>query len=52
MNDYLIHYGVLGMKWGIRKASGSTPRSNRREVKKDAKEYAIAKMFYGYLLFF
>ena len=36
---YLIHYGVLGMKWGVRK--------QQRQAKKDAKEYARAKMFYG-----
>ena len=32
----LTHYGVKGMKWGV-----------RRRAKKDAKEYARAKMFYG-----
>lgn len=32
----LCHYGVKGMKWGI-----------RRQAKRDAKEYARAKMFYG-----
>lgn len=44
-NDYIItngelyHYGVKGMKWGVRKA--------RRVAKKDAKEFARAKMYYG-----
>lgn len=36
---YLEHYGVKGMKWGVRKA--------RRVAEKDAKEYARAKMYYG-----
>lgn len=26
-NDELYHYGVMGMKWGIRKASGTISRS-------------------------
>ena len=34
-SDVLCHYGVKGMRWGKRKA------------RKDAKEYARAKMFYG-----
>lgn len=35
----LAHYGVLGMKWGVRK--------QRRKAKKDAKEYVTAQQYYG-----
>ena len=36
VDDFLEHYGVKGMKWGTRRAA-----------KKDATEFAKAKMFYG-----
>lgn len=35
-DSYLAHYGVKGMKWGV-----------RRKARKDAKEYARANMYYG-----
>lgn len=35
-DDYLEHFGVKGMKWGV-----------RREARRDAKESARAKMYYG-----
>lgn len=35
-DDYLEHFGVKGMKWGV-----------RREARRDAKELARAKMYYG-----
>lgn len=53
------HFGIKGMKWGRRNAesreregraggtpTGATPRTNR-EARKDADEFAKAKMFYG-----
>jgi hypothetical protein len=45
---YLQHYGVLGMKWGVRKdRTSGVSRKTDREAKKDAKELARAKMYYG-----
>ena len=48
VDDFLAHYGVKGMRWGQRKASlsGVSPRTSR-EARKDATEFAKAKMFYG-----
>lgn len=48
---YLEHHGIKGQKWGIRrfqnKDGSLTVAGARRKAKKDAKEYARAKMFYG-----
>lgn len=38
---YLEHFGVKGMKWGVRKDKTT------RTAEKDAAEFARAKMFYG-----
>lgn len=47
---YLEHFGVKGMRWGVRKqdrqASGVS-RKTDREARKDAEEFARAKLFYG-----
>lgn len=44
---YLQHYGVKGMKWGVRKSDTGASWGTRRKAKKDAKETARAKMYYG-----
>lgn len=54
MNDYeyseqiLEHFGVKGMKWGVRKdgPAGVSSKVNRM-ASKDAKEHALAKQYYG-----
>lgn len=47
--DALAHFGVKGMRWGVRKKDaleGVSAKTNR-EAAKDAEEFARAKMFYG-----
>lgn len=52
-NNELYHHGVKGQKWGVENGppyplvSGMSERKARSRAKKDAKEYARAKMFYG-----
>jgi hypothetical protein len=44
----LVHYGVKGMKWGVRHdGPPGVSRSTNRTAKKDAKEFARAKQFFG-----
>lgn len=51
LDDFLAHYGVKGMKWGQRGAASNRPEGVsakvNRDAKKDAQEFARAKMFYG-----
>jgi hypothetical protein len=48
VEDFLAHYGKKGMKWGVRtdRPDGVSRKTNR-DAKKDAQEFARAKMFYG-----
>lgn len=48
MNTYLEHYGVKGMKWGVRryqKRDGSLTRSGKKEIYKQLKSVNIAKKY-------
>lgn len=47
-SDELVHYGVKGMHWGVRKGDHpEVSRTTNREARKDAQEFARAKQFYG-----
>lgn len=45
---FLAHYGVKGMKWGVRKSElPGVSASTYREAGRDAREFTKAKMYYG-----
>ena len=48
MNTYLEHYGVKGMKWGVRryqKRDGSLTRSGKKEIYTSLKNADIATKY-------
>ncbi len=45
---YLEHYGVRGMRWGVSNdRRGGVSRKTDKAARKDAQEFARAKMYYG-----
>lgn len=48
VEDFLQHFGIKGMHWGVRSSHpGGVSRAVDKHAKKDAQEFARAKAFYG-----
>jgi hypothetical protein len=48
VDAFLEHHGIKGMRWGVRKAErGGVSRAVDKQARKDAAEFARAKMFFG-----
>lgn len=49
VENFLAHFGVKGMRWGVinSRDSGVSSRQVDRQARKDAEEFARARMFYG-----
>ena len=47
-NDELQHYGVIGMKWGKRKASYYTDKANNQITKMDQSKTRLGKSYHNH----
>lgn len=48
VDDFLEHHGIKGMHWGVRRDNlHGVSNSTNRAARKDANEFARAKMFFG-----
>lgn len=48
IHGYLEHFGIKGMKWGVRKESGiGVSKKVEKSARKDAEEFARARAFHG-----
>jgi|RhiMetStandDraft_4_1073278.scaffolds.fasta_scaffold07073_2 hypothetical protein len=47
--EALAHFGVKGMRWGVRNVDGpvGVPHKTNKMAKDDAEEFTRAKLFYG-----
>jgi hypothetical protein len=41
MNNYLRHWGILGMRWGVRRSNPSESSSNRQSTKSQDHEQKV-----------
>lgn len=48
IHGFLEHFGIKGMKWGVRKESGiGVSKKVEKDARKDAAEFARARAFHG-----